>query len=161
MTLEYQSANDIKQRLKDFSDLELDILNQIERLERIDAKMTSTSAKVMTGMPGGGSSSADKLTFMVAKKDDIEKKVKAMIAKRDAEKKVLDELINRLRKANERSVIQMRYYDNESWNEINYMVFGRNKDFEEREDTFLRRVHIIHGSALLNLSKLAQEDNNG
>ena len=37
------------------------------------------------------------------------------------------------------------------------MMFGMNDDFDYREDTYIRRVHKIHGSALLDMARIMEE----
>lgn len=59
----------------------------------------------------------------------------------------------------QRAVLQMRYLDGCRWLEITEMLFGGDPDyFDERQDSFLRRTHKIHGKALAALAKLVPLD---
>ena len=57
----------------------------------------------------------------------------------------------------ERAVIRIRYIDRENWRTVAKMMFGMNDDFDYREDTYIRRVHKIHGSALLDMARIMEE----
>ena len=54
----------------------------------------------------------------------------------------------------------MRYIDRESWNTVAELMFGGREDYEGKEDTYLRRVHKVHGAALQNMAQVMSEDPN-
>ena len=61
--------------------------------------------------------------------------------------------MKRLRNPDEKAVIRMRYFDRASWPEVRDMLFGHKPDFDEKEETYLRRTHRVHESALVNMAK--------
>ncbi|MCD7920675.1 MAG: hypothetical protein LUG45_11540 [Clostridiales bacterium] len=54
--------------------------------------------------------------------------------------------------------MEARYLDGERWNDVNCMLFGGNPDFENREDSYTRRVTRIHGRALEHLAAIMAKD---
>lgn len=52
----------------------------------------------------------------------------------------------------------MRYLDGCRWEEVAEMLFGQRDDYEEKADSFLRRVHKIHGAALGKLANIVPLD---
>lgn len=147
----------IKRRLADYSELEKDIQNQLERLERLSAKMYGLSSPALTGMPSSGSKSVDKLTYLVSKRDELQSSIDDKIRRRDSDRLYLQNLVNGLSKADERAVIELRYFDGEKWSDVNSIIFGTKDDFDEKEDSYLRRTHMMHGDALIQMARREYE----
>ncbi len=137
-----------KDRLQSYGRLSQEIDNQIERLAIMEERITSPKSSNLTGMPRSGNSCLDRMAIAMAKKEELEQLIKHLIEKEKAEAKEIGEAAELLENLNERNVILMRYIDGLSWNEISEALFSRQKDYNKREDTFLRRTFKIHGSAL-------------
>jgi hypothetical protein len=142
----------VKKRLLAFRDIERDIDNQIERLENLTAKMYSVGSPEMSDMPKGSSVISDRIAANVARKMELEESIRGMIARRDAEQKWLGDILEHIRKPDERAVIQMRYVDSEDWNHVCRMLFGSKWDFNEKEESYLRRTTNLHGRALVSIA---------
>lgn len=137
-----------------YREAERDIDNQIERLERLITKMESVGAQTLTDMPKAPSATTDRMADYVWKKEELEAEIRDAIHRQGEEKKSIEAILARLRSSDEKAVIRMRYFDRASWNEVLDMMFGGREDFLGKEDTYLRRVHKIHGSALQNMAKI-------
>lgn len=55
-------------------------------------------------------------------------------------------------------MLQTRYLDLEPWTGVAEVLFGQRDDYEDRQESFLRRVHKIHGKALAALAELVPLD---
>lgn len=148
----------IKDRLNKYREKERDIDNQIERLERLTAKMTGVGAQVITDMPRAPGTSIDRIAVMVSEKEELEREIREDVKSQAESWKEVEGLLCRLKHSDERAVIRIRYHDRENWSTVAQMMFGAKEDYVEKEDTYLRRVHKIHGSALLNLARMVFED---
>lgn len=148
----------VKERLKTYSENQRDIDNQIERLERLITKMNGVGAQTISDMPRAKGVVGDRIADMVSQKDDLERVIREAIEEQSREWKRIEKILNQLRKVDERAVIRMRYHDGEGWSEVTKMLFGRKDDFEEKEETYLRRIHKIHGAALLNMARMSDGD---
>ena len=149
----------IKSRLNKYREKERDIDNQIERLERLTSKMTGVGAQVITDMPRAPGTSIDRIAVMVSEKEELEKEIREDVQSQAKSWQEFEGLLCRLKHSDERAVIRIRYHDRENWSTVAEMMFGANEDYVWKEDTYLRRVHRIHGSALLNLARMVLEDN--
>ena len=139
----------IKKRLTAYMELEQHIDNLIEQYETARAQLEGISSPDISGMPRGSSgASHDRFANKIARCDDLEQKIQRKMAARDSERRSLEELIDALPKARQKSVIEMRYLDAMDWKEINQVLFGRNEDFAYREDTYMRKIFYAHGEAL-------------
>lgn len=150
----------IKNRLVEYRERERDIDNQIERIERLEMKMTSIGSPTISDMPKAASPSHDKIGSMIAQKEELETCIREDIKKQESERIEIEGILKKLKHSDERAVIRMRYFDGASWNDVMDMLFGSRNDFLDREDTYLRRTHRIHGSALLNMAIYIEESLN-
>ena len=80
-----------------------------------------------------------------------------MVESRKKERKFIEGVIKHLRKSDERSVIRVRYIDNESWDGVVDVLFGAREDLLEKADIYMRRVYKLHGEALLSMAKYIEE----
>lgn len=142
----------VKYRLIEYRENERDIENQLERLDRLELKLRSIGSPVFSDMPKSPSPSQDRMADMIARKVDLENEIRDAVAEQKKEREAIESILKKLRHSDERAVIRMRYFDGVSWYAVSDMLFGGKDDFLDKEDTYLRRSHKIHGSALLNMA---------
>lgn len=148
----------IKKKLKQYTERERDIENQLERIERMEAKLTSVCSPVFSDLPKSPSPSQQRMADLTNQKVDLENKVARAIEKQKAERTELEEIIDKLEISDEKAVIRMRYFDSANWDSVLSMLFGGREDFLSKEDSYKRRMYSLHGSALLNMGKIYQEE---
>lgn len=150
----------IKQKLESYATLQRKIDNQIERLENLNATMSSPSTPNLTGLPSGGGdgTSKSKIERQVAKKDELEKKIQRMIMEERQLRKELEQLIEALKKPDEQTVIEMRYIDQAKWWTVCAALYSTEPDYNEKSDKYLKRTFKLHGSALQAIARLSIEE---
>ncbi|MCD8051276.1 MAG: hypothetical protein LUE89_06315 [Clostridiales bacterium] len=151
------TTENVKQWLLRFLDGEHAIDVQIERLERLEARIEGTGSPNLDGMPRG-SPNHDRVASMLAQKEEFENKIRSMITAQADRRRMVEQYVDRLRKPDEKAVIEMRYLDGERWKDISQMLFGSKADFADREDSFLRRTTRLHERALINLVAVMGQD---
>lgn len=149
----------VKYRLIEYRERAKDIESQTERLDRLEMKILSVGSPTLSDMPKSPSPPQDRTTALIADKIDLENDIRQAIAEQRREKEEIEVILRKLRHSEERAVIRMRYFDGASWNDVVDMLFGGKDDFLGKEDTYLRRTHKIHGSALLNMAIIIQGGN--
>ena len=147
----------VKQRLTEYLENEREIDNQIERLEHLTARMVGVGAQVITDMPRAPSVTNDRMAELLGQKEELEAEIRASVTEQSQERQKIEEILRHLKNPDERAVIRMRYFDRSSWPEVRDMMFGHKADFDEKEETYLRRTHRVHGSALVNMAKYMEE----
>ncbi len=150
----------VKRRLIRYREREKDIDNQIERLERLQMKMESVGSPVITDMPKTISPSHDRIADLVERKIELEDSIRNDVKFQSDERKFFENILKAIIKSDERAVIRMRYFDGARWDDVVDMMFGGKEDFLGKEDTYLRRVHKIHGTALLDIARYIEENQN-
>ena len=148
----------IKQKLESYATLQRKIDNQIERLENLNATMGSPSTPNLTGLPSGGGDGTSKIERQVAKKDELEKKIRRMIMEDRQLRKELEQLIETLKNPDEQTVIEMRYIDRAKWWTVCAALYSTEPDYNEKADKYLKRTFKLHGSALQALARLSIEE---
>ena len=148
----------IKQKLESYATLRRKIDNQIERLENLNATMGSPSTPNLTGLPSGGGDGTSKIERQVAKKDELEKKIRRMIMEERQLRKELEQLIETLKNPDEQTVIEMRYIDRAKWWTVCAALYSTEPDYNEKADKYLKRTFKLHGSALQALARLSIEE---
>lgn len=152
-------VREIKMRLVAYREKERDIDNQLERLDRIETKLTSIGSPTLSDMPKSPSASHDREADLIAQKIDLENEIRQMVQEQKEERDEINRILGKVRHSDEKAVIRMRYIDGLSWNDVVDMLFGGKEDYLGKEDTYLRRTHKIHGSALLSMAQIIDGEN--
>ena len=147
----------VKERLNEYREKERDIDNQIERLVRLVTKMSSVGAQTITDMPRSQGTDGDRIGKLVAEKEELEADIRSDERDQKEEWSKIEAILSKLKHSDERAVIRIRYHDRESWSTVAEVIFGNVEDYLDREGTYIRRVHKIHGSALLNMAKIMED----
>ena len=66
-------------------------------------------------------------------------------------------MIGLMKKPDEQTIIEMRYFDEASWWTICAVLYGKEDDYETNSQRYLKRAFKIHGSALQTLAKIEKE----
>lgn len=144
----------VKDRLTSYRDLQRDIENLEVYLDRIETRLYTVGSPSISDMPKAHNSDNDKMNGMVAEKFEIEDELEEKRQLQMQERAELTTIIRKLKQPDERAVIRLRYFSSGSWDDVNDALFGGKSDFMEREDTYLRRTHRVHGCALVNIAKI-------
>ena len=153
-----KETDEIKQRLESYAALQRKIDNQIERLENLIATTGSPSTPNLTGLPSGGGDGTSKIERQVARKDELEEKIRRMIKEERQLRRELEQLIEKLKNPDEQTVIEMRYIDRAKWWTVCAALYSTEPDYEEKADKYLKRTFKLHGSALQALARLSIEE---
>lgn len=149
----------VKSRLQEYVETEREIDTHIERLDYLEVRLVGVGAQNITDMPKAPSANLDRMGTMYAAKEELETQVREMIEEQERFKKCVEAILRHLRRADERNVIRVHYFDRCDWNNVNFILFGTKDDFVDKEQTYLRRAHRIHGDALLHMAKYIEESN--
>ena len=154
---EPKETDAIKAKLESYAALQRKMDNLIERLDTFMATMGSPSTPNLTGMPSGGGDGTSKIERQVEKKDEMERKLDALIRKERDLRRELEDMIEQLERPDEQTVLEMHYIDGSRWWPICAALFSQNKDYTEKEESYLRRTFRIHGSALQHIAAIYQQ----
>ena len=120
--------------------------------------MGSPSTPNLTGLPSGGGDGTSKIERQVARKDELEEKIRRMIKEERQLRRELEQLIEKLKSPDEQTVIEMRYIDRAKWWTVCAALYSTEPDYEEKADKYLKRTFKLHGSALQALARLSIEE---
>lgn len=133
----------------------------ILRAETLRDRAASPQSPVIDGLPHSGSKNTDRIGNLIALCEEIETEACQKIAEANVIYRELNTTIKRIQgrgSADKRLVLQMKYIDGFKWYDINDTLWMRQKDFAEREDSYLRRTFKIHQAALLDIAEILAEN---
>ena len=126
-----------------------------ERLDLVEVAAYNTKSATPDGMPHGGADPVDTIGRTVARLDSLRAKLAAAQAEAAtvyAEIETAIERISGKKSTEKQALLQLRYLDLLRISEINGVLFGGERDFIEREDSYLRRTTYLQTDALKDLS---------
>lgn len=145
--------DEIVERLEAYRQKNIDIDNQIERLERMEARMYGLGSPTMSDMPKASSRTTDRMADMIASRDCLKEEIKILVSEQSAERAYFEKIMKTFRNSDEKAVIRMRYFDGVQWEEVIDMMFGGKKDYLGKEDTYKRRIFKIRKRALYHMAE--------
>lgn len=148
------TVTDTKIWLQGYRNLELEADTQSERLICLTNKIEGVGAQVITGMPSAHNSSNDRITDLIAKKIEIEESVRTAVEIQKKERARIEKAVMQLSSPKCRALIRHRYIDGNTWEKTCSLIFGKLDDYEEKQESYLRRVFLIHGDALKELTEI-------
>lgn len=149
----------IKARLTAYRKKEHDIDNELERLIRVEEKLLGLSSAGVTDMPKAhGVTVHDRTADLIVRKQEIEESIQQEMDEQRDEKERIESVLCQLQCPDEAAVIRMRYLDCEDWSSVVRMLFGRKQDYSDKEDSYMRRMFKLHGSALLHMAEYMEQE---
>ena len=148
----------IRERLIRYREADREIDLEIERLERLEARMTSARAQQLSGMPGSPNAPRDRMGLLVEQKEEMEQELYGQISNQQREWKDIEKILSRIRSSEEKEIIRLRYHDRESWSMVTDLIYSGRQDFEEKRDSYVRRVFRLHSTALKDMARAMKRE---
>lgn len=151
----------VKAWLRSYGELIADIDNLCERAEILREKASSPSSPIIDGMPHEKGGHTDRIGNLVAQCDLLEREAANKLQKSRVLYKQIDTAVKQIKGngwAYKKAVLQMRYLDLATWDEVLDMLFMKKPDFLDKEDSYRRRCHKIHKTALEELTEILNQN---
>lgn len=159
--MEKQTSEAVKGWLQRYQEAARDSEALDSRVANARAKAEAARTSHLDGMPHGGGFAGDTLGAALARIDELEGEAREARAHAVELYHEIDTAIKQIDGPgwpDMRAVLRVRYLDLERWEGVAEVLFGQRDDYEERADSFLRRVHKIHGKALAALAEIVPLD---
>lgn len=128
-----------------------------KELEYIEEQYGNVKAVDYGGLPlgkGGGRSSPTER--IVLRKIELENKLKSREVELEDDWREIESLMFFL-EPTESLIIRLRYLYAVGWNEVCEKIYGKREDYAEEQESYKNRVFLMHGRALISLSKAEQK----
>ena len=142
----------IKKRFVEYRNNELELDNQVERIDYLETKLYSVGSPEMTDMPKSPNVVTDRKTLKIAQRDELKEETRRLVEHQVQERMWIDSVMQYIKRPNDRAVIRMRYIDLASWSQICRMIFGKREDFEDKYQSYMRNLTNMHIRALENIA---------
>lgn len=149
----FATTEELKAWLNQYRERWTDIETQDELLRTIQARLENTAQAPLDGMPHA-SGYTDKIGLLIAQKESVGAEIKRLAEMQEQQRQEINELVARLKSAEQRSVLTLRYLADSKWTDVCEMMFGGLDDYEMKQESYLRRITKAHGKALQNLVSL-------
>ena len=151
MQIEY-----LKRWLESYQERQQDLAACYERLERLEARLTSPRSAALAGVPGAAAPDPDRLAHALTELQELrDATAEQAAALRDLRRRIdaAIRLIDGPGWPNQRAVLRMRYIDGEKFETIAQLLFWRDPDFQLKQDSYIRRTFKLRKAALRALAK--------
>ena len=143
----------IRERLKDVDRLRERIAKMYDRLENMDARLSTPSSPSWERIGRDGTPKHDRLAERIAEKIDFERKIEQLVSELNTERRELEKIFEQL-EPDQELVCCLRYVDGLSWPQTVAAMYDSKDHFEENIDAYTNRAFKAHGLALRTLDKL-------
>lgn len=141
-----------KKYLQEYSRLLEEIEDDEERLQDMRKKLPGFGGMNYSGMPKG-SGDKDQMSTQEAIMCDLETDLKNLRMKETWKRQEIEQSLKVCTdNPQERKVIRLKYMDRLEWSEIRQKLFGKRKDFYDREEYYKDRAFRIHNNMLKKLN---------
>ena len=141
----------LKDWLRNYRELDKEVKNTLKILDQYEATMTSIGSPVLSDMPKAKGGIGDRTSEAVVRKMEIEEDLELAIQERDNRKAEIKGYIRKLKKADERMVINLRFIGMYDTYDTTSIMFGDEPDFLAKEESYSRRVLELQKNALQNM----------
>lgn len=148
-----KAAESTKSRLQAYLNACRELELQELRLDQKRAAVGDIKSPTLDAMPKAYSSS-DPNARKVLELLRLEERVKDLKTFVRDEHEALELAIQRMRNAEQRMVLRMKYFDGMSWDEINFVFYGERIDFLTEESRYRQQLYDIHSRALVSLASV-------
>ena len=133
------------------------------RLERLQERATAPPSPTLDGLPHAPGHEPDRIGDLLARIDECKADLEAAQAeaatlRQEIKKKISAMPGDSVARERQRTVLQARHLDGETWVGVAWCLFGDREDFDNKVEGYTRQCHRIHGDALQELSKILMED---
>lgn len=128
-----------------------------ERADAIRTRAASPASSKLDGMPRSPGFAGDRLGDVIGIADALDREAAEKELDAAALYNEIDGAIRQIEGKHgveRRTVLQCRYLDGQAWGGVTYLLFGDRVDFNDKEDSFQRRVFNIHKAALEDLAQI-------
>lgn len=155
-----EEVNGLKIALKDFVSLSQEIRSQQERYNEMKAGLGTVGGPELSLTPKGPPAPGDKIGAIIVRFEKLGNEIIQKELEYQHIEERLDEIVSRLKRPDEQTVIRMRYIDEKSWREIAVRIYAlRNiKVTASNRGSCERTVQSYHGSALAHMVKICEEN---
>lgn len=101
----------VKDWLERYRNTDIELDDEIERLDRISEKLISAAAPALSDLPKHDGGKDSKIEYLTISKLEIQKRVESLIEKQKEMRGQIEKIIFRLKNPREKSIIRTRYFD--------------------------------------------------
>lgn len=155
-------AETVKNWLSRYQENEEQLDRLIERIDALRSRLESPGSPSLSGMPHGVGYEGDSIGRKLAAIESLEEQAQEMLAKSRHLYAEINSAISRIKGRaknwpDRKVVLEMKYLDLFSWEEINTVLWSNRPDFDDRLESYQRRTFRLHAEALESMANIVPD----
>lgn len=150
-----------KEFLKEHAEHRKELMDELQRYEMTHGvSYYGKSPANIDGMPhvqSGGNATIDS----VIRDYDSETYIDKLESLVNEEKRQIEEVLNKLKKADQKYIIRLKYYHCLEWEDITDQMYGNVKGYTNHFEKYKEKCYRLHGQALQNMVKAQKGEKHG
>lgn len=150
-------ANGAKEWLLRYMEICVEIDADIERVELLRQRIEEPQTASMDGMPHAPGFSGDRIGSILARIEEIENRTRQRIVEAQSMYDEIEAAISKIGGYNgprKRAILRLRFLDFATLRETTVALFGNEKDFLLREESFMRLTTKTQKTAIGDLERI-------
>ena len=132
--------------------------DELRRYELMNSESFYRSPSNIDGMPHGSGGITDSTAINAIREIDLTQQLKNLKELIKAEEIRIEAILALLPKANQKTVIRIKYYLRYDWDDIAIFMYGDRSDYYRNPEKYKTKAQKIHGAALANMKRLQQSE---
>lgn len=156
-TLQDLAAATVKDRLREYANLGKEYEILLDRYTEARKRAESVSSPSFDRNYSTSGDPQSPVEKNVIKIMEIEDQIRENIETEKRARQLLEILIHKISKAEERGLIRCRYIDREEWESVARLVYGRKADFQRAGVIYLQKTYKLHAAAMRSMARAAED----
>jgi len=155
-----KESEEVKNWLGRYRELSQDADHIEQRIESLRSRLENPGAANLSDTPKAPGFEGDRLGQQLAVIGDLEEELKAVLTERWGIYEETEAAIRQITgrgAADKKALLRSRYIDLTPWPDIAFQFYGDRADYSDREDTYIRNCHRLHGAAINALTEVLRQ----
>lgn len=150
---------DIKVFLQRHAENRNELEDELRRFELLNGESYYRSPSDIDGMPHGSGGTTDSTANSAIRDISLVRKLESLKKLIDEEEAKIESILALLPKANQKTVIRIKYYQRYEWDDVALFMYGDKRDYAGNSDKYKTKAQKVHGAALANMRRIQQKSN--
>ncbi len=146
-----------KEFLKLHAEHRSELEDELRRYELEDSGSFYRSPADIDGMPHASGGISDPTANPVIKKLDSNSFINHLDQIVREEQAQIEAVLALLTKANQKTVIRIKYYHRYEWDDVALFMYGEKMDYARNSEKYKTKAQKVHGAALANMKRVQKE----
>ena len=132
--------------------------DELRRYDQMNGASYYRSPASNDGMPHSSGGISDPTADAVIKPLDLSKQLDKLRKLIWVEEEAIETVLAKLPKANQKTVIRIKYFQRYDWDDVALFMYGDKMDYARNTEKYKKKALNIHGTALANMKRVQEAE---